>query len=283
MNYRKIIDEGVKILKKNYISSANLDAQLLLSLSVKKPREEIILNSEIKMNLDQIKYFYDLIDRRKKREPISQIAGKKFFWKGEFNVNKSVLTPRFETELLVEEILKLYDSSSKINFIDIGSGSGCIIISLLKERKGWFGTGLDISKPTIQVAKINAKIQQVDNRIKFINSDIDKLYYGKYDLIVTNPPYINKIGYNNLDFGVKGYEPKLALYGGLDGLHIIEKVIKKSRLVLKNNNSLLAMEIGLGQHYKVLEILRKNRFYIVKTLRDYQRIKRFIFARKLSV
>ena len=131
----------------------------------------------------------------------------------------------------------------------------------------------------IKVAKSNAKIQQVCNRIRFIKSDVDKFNSYKYDLIVSNPPYINKIGYNNLDLGVKNYEPIKALYGGVDGLRIIEKIIGKSKFILKNNG-ILVMEIGLGQHQKVSELLKKSGFYILKTVKDYQKIKRLIFAKK---
>ena len=281
MNYRNIINKGASILRNNAILTANLDAEILLSNSLNKTREEIILNLEEKLNVHQINYYYKLINRRKKKEPISLITKKKYFWKSEFIVNKNVLTPRFETEFLVEEVLKIYKQSKKIHVLDIGLGSGCILISLLKERNKWQGTGLDISSLAIETAKTNAKIQQVHNRIRFIKSDIDKLYLGKYDLIVSNPPYINKIGYNNLDLGVKNYEPLKALYGGVDGLRIIEKIIGKSKFILKNNG-ILVMEIGFGQHQKVSELLKKNGFYILKTVKDYQKIKRLIFAQKIK-
>ena len=281
MNYRNIIDKGTLILKNSSILSAKLDAELLLTLTLNIPREKILLNLEKKVNKSEIIDYLKLINKRKKKEPISSISGKKFFWKYEFLLNKDVLAPRFETELLVEEVLKNFKFSNNINVLDVGIGSGCILISLLKERKRWRGIGLDISALAIKIAKINAKIQHVENRIKFLNSDIDKISIGKYDLIVSNPPYINKIGYNNLDLGVKNYEPKLALYGGVDGLRIIEKVIDKSNDILKKNG-LLAMEIGLGQYYKVSELLKKNEFYIIKTVKDYQNIKRCLIAKKLS-
>ena len=280
MNYRNIINNGACILKNNAITTANLDAEILLSKLLNKTREEIILNLEEKLNIDQINHYYKLINRRKKKEPISLITKKKYFWKSEFVVNKNVLTPRFETEFLVEEVLKIYKLSKKIHVLDIGLGSGCILISLLKERNIWQGTGLDISSLAIENAKTNAKIQQVYNRIRFIKSDIDKFYIGKYDLIVSNPPYINKIGYNKLDASVKGYEPKKALYGGIDGFEVIEKVIKKSRIILKNSG-LLALEIGFGQHYKASEFLRKNGFFVVKKVKDYQNINRCLFAKKI--
>ncbi len=281
MNYRNIIDKGTLILKNSSILSAKLDAELLLTFTLNIPREKILLNLEKKLNKSEIINYLKLLNKRKKKEPISSISGKKFFWKYEFLLNQDVLAPRSETELLVEEVLKILKFSNNINVLDVGIGSGCILISLLKERKQWRGIGLDISALAIKIAKINAKIQHVENRIKFLNSDIDKISIGKYDLIVSNPPYINKIGYNNLDLGVKNYEPKSALYGGVDGLRIIEKVIYKSNDILKKNG-LLAMEIGLGQYYKVSELLKKNKFYIIKTVKDYQNIKRCLIAKKIS-
>ena len=155
------------------------------------------------------------------------------------------------------------------------------MISLLKERSKWKGTGLDISKNAIKTAKFNAKIQQVNNRIRFVNSDIDKFYFGKYDLIVSNPPYIDLVRYNNLDESVKDFEPKKALYGGIDGLRVIENLIKRSKIILKNNST-LAMEIGLGQYFKTLQILKKNGFIVIKTIKDYQKIKRCIIAKKIN-
>mgnify|MGYP001381786821 CR=1 FL=1 len=200
--------------------------------------------------------------------------------KSDFFINNKVLTPRFETELLVEHILKIFRFSNRLNMIDLGLGSGCILISILKEKKHWVGTGVDLSKLAIKIAKTNAKIQQVYNRIRFINSDVDKYIDGKYDLVVSNPPYINKVGYNNLDVSVKDYEPKLALYGGIDGYKIIEKVIKKSKCILKTKG-ILAMEIGIDQKYKSIKFLENNGFYVQKIIKDYQNIDRHIFAIKL--
>ena len=250
MNYRTIINKATCILKEKSITNAEIDAEELLSICLNKTRENILLNLEKKISKSEINDYINLVNRRKKKEPISFITGKRYFWKNEFNVNKNVLTPRFETELLVEEILKLYGKSSNIKVLDIGSGSGCILISLLNDRQKWKGTGLDISSLALKTAKINAKMQQVSNRINFIKSDIDKFCSNKYDLIVSNPPYVNKIGFNNLDLGVKNFEPRIALYGGIDGLSVIKKIIKKSKNILK-------------------------------MIKDYQKIERCIFAKKV--
>ena len=281
INFRNTINKGSEILKKNFIETANIDAELLLSFSIKQSREKILLNLEKKLDYHDVRKYFELIERRKKKEPISLIIGKKTFWKYDFYVNKDVLTPRKETEFLIEEILKLYKNYNKIRVLDIGTGSGCIIISLMKEKIRWSGIAVDISELAIKVAKYNAKIQQVENRIKFIKSDIDKFSSNKYDLVVSNPPYINKIRYNNLDLGVKDYEPKKALYGGVDGLRVIEKVVNKSSILLKNNGFLI-MEIGLMQYNKTFEILKENGFYVKKIVKDYQRINRCIVSQKIK-
>ena len=279
MNYRNLILKGTKILKNNSILTADIDAELLLSISLKKSRSNILLNLDQDLSNKQIEKYIDLIHRRKNKEPLSFIDGKRFFWKNDFKIDKYVLTPRFETELLVEAVLKNLKFHKRISVLDIGTGSGCIIISLLKEKQNWKGTAVDISKFALKNAKTNAKMQQVYNRIKFINSDIDKFCGRKYDLIVSNPPYINKIGYNSLDNSVKDYEPERALYGGVDGYNIIEKVIKKSKTILKNNG-LLAIEIGMGQKFKTSNLLNNNGFYILKIIKDYQNIQRCILAKK---
>jgi len=281
MNYRNLIKIGTSILRDNAISSANLDAELLLSISLKRSREKILLNLEQKSKFSELKNYLKLINKRKNRVPVSLISKKRFFWKGEFFVNNNVLTPRFETEILIEEVLKKCARHENINILDIGAGSGCIIISLLKEKSSWRGTALDVSSLALNVARINAKMQQIDNRIKFINSDIDKLNSNKYDLIISNPPYINKIEYNNLDLGVKNFEPKTALYGGIDGLKIIEKIVKRSKFVLKLKG-LLALEIGLGQYYQVKNLLEMNGFFVSKVIKDYQNIIRCLIAIKIK-
>ena len=280
MNYRDTINKGKSILLKNSIFTANLDAEILLSKTLNKSREEILLNQNQKINKNQMKNFIHLINRRKFKEPISVILEKKFFWKTQFIVNKNVLTPRFETELLVEALLKIYKQSNQINLLDIGVGTGCILISLLKEKKKWKGTGIDVSTMAINTAKTNAKIQQVDNRIRFINSDIDNFSLGKYDLIVTNPPYINKHKIKYLDDEVRIFEPKLALDGGIDGLSKIKNIILKSSKLIKRGGKLI-IEIGFDQKFKVLEILKKNFFYVNKVVKDYSGKDRCIISTKL--
>ena len=176
------------------------------------------LNKKIKKDL--IKKFNYYLNLRKKNIPIAQILNYKFFWKYKFFVDKNVLIPRPETELIIEKILKILPLSSNKNILDIGTGSGCIAISLMKERPNCRITAIDKSKKAIKVAKKNAEMHQVKKKINFLNIDVDKYFSNKYDLIVSNPPYIKNSELLSLDKDVKFNEPKLALLGGFSGLEI---------------------------------------------------------------
>ena len=233
MNNQEALYSASKILNVKIAKSPFLDAEILLSHVLKIGREELLLSLNTKINKKDYRKFIELALRRQKGEPIAYIVGFKEFWKYKYIVNPDVLIPRPDTEVIVEEALKLIPEDASFKILDIGTGSGCIIISILKERKKCFGVGIDISKKALKVAKINAKMQQIKNRIKFVNSDIDKFYFGKYDIILSNPPYINSFGINYLDSDIKNYEPKVALDGGIDGLSCINTVIKRSSKLIK--------------------------------------------------
>ena len=172
--------------------------------------------------------------------------------------NKDTLIPRPDTEVIVEQILKLTKYKNKMNILDIGVGSGCILLTILKERKNFYGTGVDISKKCLNISKINAKNLEV-SKSKIFKSDVDKFAQGKYDLIVSNPPYIKKLDLKYLEKDVINFEPKLALDGGLDGLSEIRKVIKKSSELIKKNGKFI-LEIGFDQKNKVIKLLKKKVF-----------------------
>ena len=171
-------------------------------------------------------------------------------------------------------------SSLSLIFLDIGTGSGCILLAILKERKKCLGVGIDISKKAINLAKYNAKIQHIRNRIKFFNSDIDNFCRGKYDLIVSNPPYIKCFAINDLDKDIKNYEPKVALNGGIDGYTKIRLIIKKSSNLIKRKGKLI-LEVGLGQIRETKEILEINGFYINRIAKDLSGISRCIVSTKI--
>ena len=280
MNVNDLVNSGVKILKENNIKNPILDAEIILSSIIKKERDYIILNETYQINQLLIKKFYNFINRRKIGEPISYIVKSKYFWNNCFYVNKDVLIPRPDTEHIVEEVLRLVRVDSRKSVLDIGTGSGCILLSILKERKLLTGYGIDISKKSINVCKINAKRLEIKNRAKFYVSDIDKFFLGKYDIVVSNPPYINTSKIKYLEKDVSKFEPRLALDGGVDGFSEITKVVGKTKDLIKKNG-LFILEIGFKQKEKVIKILNKKGFYIKKIIKDYAGIDRCIISYKI--
>ena len=280
MNIQSAIIEGINILKEKSINSAQLDSEILLAKAIGQDRKYIILNNDKDLREENLKYFQKLINKRSLRKPIAYLTNKKYFWRYEFFVTRDTLIPRPDTELIVEQILEITRFKNKMNILDIGVGSGCILLTVLKERKNFYGTGIDISKKCLNISKINAKNLKVDARAKFFKTDVDKFALGKYDLVVSNPPYINKFSLKYLEKDVVNFEPKLALDGGLDGLSEIRKVIKKSSELIKKNGKFI-LEIGFDQKNRVKEILKKEGFYINKAIKDYGNNDRCIISTKI--
>ena len=280
MNYRETLNKGSEILKLNNIKNFNLDSEILLSSTLKIDRSKLILNLDKKIKKKEIFFFFNFIERRKKSEPIAYIVGFKEFWKNKFIVDKNTLIPRPDTEILVEQVLKEINNDSVKKILDIGTGSGCIILSILNERKKCTGVGIDISKNAIKLAEYNAKIQHIKNRIKFFNSNIDNFCKGKYDLIVSNPPYIELNKFFGLDKDVKNHEPKVALSGGIDGYSKIRLVINKSSILIKEKGKLF-LEVGFNQIRETLKILKLNGFYNNKVVKDLAKKNRCIISTKI--
>ena len=267
------------ILKKSQIPSWRLDAEILLAEVLRKDRSELIIRNNIKISNKKAFTFNRYIDRRKKFEPVAYILNNKEFFSLDFFVNKNSLIPRPETELMVEKAVKIYKNKAP-NILDIGTGSGCIIISVLRHLPKSRGIGLDISKNAIKVAKFNSRrlLKVYNKKLKLINLSIEKLSNNRiFDLILANPPYINSKDIRNLSTDIKRYEPKIALDGGKDGLDVIKKVIYKSLKILKHNGT-LAIEIGNNQYFAVSKLLRKNGFKETTLLKDYKNNIRCIFS-----
>ena len=277
MNTLKLINEGSNKLKQSNIISHQLDSEILLSKVLNKTRENLLINLEQNIDGKNVKKFEKLIRRRSLNEPIAYILKKKEFWSRNFEINNNTLIPRPETELMVEKLVYIY-KQKKINILDIGTGSGCILISLLSELKQSNCIGIDISKKALKIAIKNSKKNNQKNNIKFLNRSLSNFYHKKFDLIVSNPPYIRTRDIKNLDRSIKYYEPKIALDGGNDGLDVIKKVIYKSKEILKVNG-LLALEIGNGQLRKVSTLLLKNLYRIEHNIRDYKNNTRCLIAK----
>ena len=280
MNYFNALNYGNKLLKSSNIKNHILDSELLLSKVLNLSREKLLLNLECKINKKNFNKFKKLILRRKKNEPIAYIIKKKEFWRYNFKVNNEVLIPRPETEIIVNKILKLISFKSSRQILDIGTGSGCILLSIIKERPNCYGTAIDISKKALKVAIFNAKMHHLENKVRFINIDIDKFNLNKYDFIISNPPYINYFDFNRLEKDIKLYEPAIALKAGIDGLNEIKKLILKSRSLLKKNGKLI-FEIGKNQINTVMRILKKNNFYVNEVCKDIQSHPRVIISSKI--
>ena len=277
MNIQTAIQKGKLCLKEKKIKTSDLDSQILMSKAINKEKKFTILNFNKKLPKKNLEYFYNLIDQRANGKPIAYIIEKKDFWKYEFLVNKDVLIPRPDTEVIIEQVLELTKNKNKLNFLDIGVGSGCIILSILKEKKSFYGTGIDISNKCLNITRVNSHKLAVINRVKLFKSDIDNFQYGKYDLIISNPPYIKKNDLKYLEKDIFGFEPKKALDGGVDGLSEIRKVISKSSELLKKNGFLI-LEIGFNQKNKVKRILQNKRFYIKKIVKDLSNNDRCIIS-----
>ena len=278
MDIQSALKKGQSILIDNNIISAKLDSEILMSQAIRKNKKFIILNLHKEIKKKDFDYFDNLIQERAKSKPIAQIIKKKDFWKYEFIVNNNVLIPRPDTEILIEQALKLVKNKNRLQILDIGIGSGCILMSILKEKKNFIGTGIDISNKSLQISKVNGQKLRINNRLRLFKSNIDNFNTGKYDLIISNPPYIKKNNLKCLEKDI-GFEPKQALNGGLDGLSEIRRVINKSSELIKRSGHFI-IEIGFDQKNKVKKILRDKGFYIKKTVKDLSNHDRCIVSIK---
>ena len=280
MNIQTAVQKAQVFLKEKNIKTPILDSQILMSEAIKKEKEFIILNLDKEISNKNLEYFNKLVLQRGNGKPIAYLVKKKYFWKYQFTVNRDVLIPRPDTEVLIEEVLKLTKNKASLNLLDIGVGSGCILISILKDKKNFYGTGIDISKKSLDICKINGENLGVIDRLKLFKSDIDNFHFRKYDLIISNPPYINKNRLKYLEKDVIGFEPKQALDGGVDGLSEISKVINRSSDLIKKKG-FLVLEIGFDQKQKVKKILKNKGFYIKKIVKDLSNNDRCIVSIKI--
>ncbi len=253
-----------KELKRSNNLNSRLDSEILVSHLINVPRE--IIYSKLKENLpsNKTEELQKLVNRRAKKEPIAYILNNKEFWSTNFYVDRSVLIPRPETEVLIDLILShINNKNNYFSILDIGTGSGCILISLLKELINAKGIGVDKSLKAIAIANKNSISQQVNNRATFKNLNLEEIKFDKkFDVIVSNPPYLPDVSLKNLNLDIKLYEPKIALQGGVQGVDFLYKIINLASKILKING-LLALEIGDNQFHKLTKYLSNNRFKIL--------------------
>ncbi len=280
MNIYSAIIYGAKILKDNLIKNPYLDSEILMMKAIEEDRKYILLNYKMDLNKKDLNTFQKLINKRSIGKPIAYLINKKFFWNSEFILSDDILIPRPDTELIIEKVLDLTANKNKLNVLEIGIGSGCILLSILKERKSFYGTGIDISKSCLKISKLNAIKLKVRSKLKLFKSNVDKFNLGKYDLIISNPPYIKNFDLKYLEKDVARFEPKLALDGGLDGLSAIRKVIKKSSDLIKKNGRFV-LEIAFDQKYEVISLLKKEGFYINSINKDLANNDRCIVCTKI--
>jgi release factor glutamine methyltransferase len=280
MNIQNAIRKGKMILSEKKIKTAELDSEILMSKAINKEKKFLILNFNNEIPKENLNIFNDLVNQRSKGKPIAYLLKKKEFWKNEFVVDRNVLIPRPDTEILVEQSLELTKNKNKLNLLDVGVGSGCILLSILNEKKNFYGTGIDICGKSLSICRVNSHKLGLKKRVRLFKSNIDNFQYGKYDLIISNPPYIKKFDLKCLEKDVIGFEPKQALDGGIEGLSEIRKVISKSSELIKKNGFLI-LEIGFDQKNRVKQILQNKGFYIKKIVKDLSGHDRCIVSTKI--
>lgn len=281
----KLIAYGTNLLKEEKVDTARLDTELLLGYVINKDRLYLITHKEDNVPKDKEEKFMELIEQRKNKKPIKYILKKCDFMGLDFYVEEGVLIPRGDTEILVDEVLKLIPEDSNMNVCDLCCGSGAIGISLAHNRKNIFVDLVDYYDIPEKVTLINIKNNNVENSTKFIKSDLldEAIKDNKtYDMIVSNPPYIEEHEIENLMDDVKKYEPHTALSGGKDGLDFYKKIVKQSKYVL-NENGILAFEIGYNQGDGVKSLMMENNFKDVKVIKDFAGLDRIVIGTSINI
>ncbi|MFC1726003.1 peptide chain release factor N(5)-glutamine methyltransferase [candidate division KSB1 bacterium] len=281
----KIIDllnTTADFLRSKGIDAPRTSTEILLAHTLNMKRLDLYLNFDKPVDPVEINSFRNLIKRRTNKEPVQYILGEIEFMSLPFKINKNVLIPRPETEILVEFIVEQYkDCESELYILDIGTGSGNIAVSLAKYLENPRIIATDIWEKILEIAKENAKLNDVDNIIKFKMEsifDVDEKEYSSFDLIVSNPPYISKEDYKNIQAEVRDFEPDDSVCDNSDGLKYYREIIPKSKKWLSKNGALF-FEIGYDQKEKVIEILESEDFKEIKAYKDYAKLDRIITAK----
>ena len=265
-------------LSKNNIPPIN-ERKIILKNILQQSDESIASNLEKNLKAKDINLYKNFLIRRLNQEPLAQIIKNKNFWKNNFFINNSCLVPRFDSEVIIEAVIKTFkNKQQKLNILDIGTGSGCLIISLLNEYKKSFGVGIDTSVKALQVANINKIKMSQKNRLRLINTSYKKYDSSDFDIIVTNPPYISKDEINKISEEVKNFEPLSALYAQSNGLKHYKEIIFK--LQNPKKKQIIFFEIGHKQSDFVTKLLKNNGFRIIEVFNDLSGIPRCIVTKK---
>ena len=272
--YRYLIRE----LSLSKIENPQLEARILLAFASGVKQTRIIGYPEDKLDNSIISNLEKIMARRKTGEPIAYITGVKEFWSLNFNVTKETLIPRPDSETIVQSVLDtITNHMDRISILDLGTGSGCLLLALLSELPKAIGVGIDISSRSCKIAKKNAKELGLNNRAKFYQGNWMEGIHDQFDIIVTNPPYVAEPDMEFLDREIRLFEPHLALSGGPDGVAAYRLIAKESITRLKTAG-ILVVEIGINQAQSIRDIFVQNGLKIIKTQRDFSNIDRCILA-----
>ncbi len=268
MLIKEVLLKAQKLLQKQGIASAKLDAELLLIATLKIDKLTLYNSYQKELSTTELNEFQQLLDKRRQYMPIAKILGKKEFYGLDFMVNQDVLDPRPDTEILLDRILKTYPKDAKLNILELGVGSGCIIITLLNLLKVSRGTAVDISKAALHIAEQNAEQHHVTERLDLIESDLFSEITAKYDLLISNPPYIAAAEIEALDADVRLYDPMQALVAGEDGLDFYRKIAEQAHNYL-NSEARIILEIGHQQKAAITKLFQDQGYYLEAADKDY--------------
>ena len=276
------IQKSTQYLQEKGIESPRANAEILLADILHCKRLNLYLMFDKPMNEDEISNYRVFLKRRAQFEPLQYITGNVEFYGIDFKVNPSVLIPRPETELLVEAVINSVDKNKRITILDIGSGSGNISITLAANLSNASITGIDITEDSIELALENLSKHSFKDRVRFIKGDILNYNFSsrdKFDIVVSNPPYVSANEFENVQKEIKEYEPKIAVTDFSDGYKFYHAVTVVASKILKNKGKLF-FELGQGQSAKVKEIMNENNFSEISIINDYQNIERVIYGTK---
>ena len=279
MFVKEFVKQNVDLLKNSGIESPTIDLRYILSYFYNVRLSEIYNILEKNINNNELTELNNIIKQRLEKKPISKIFNKKFFWDYEFFVNTDVLDPRGDSEVMIEDIIKNYNCNDKLKILDLGTGSGCLIITLLKNFTNSTGLAVDINEKSILVAEKNAKNLGVFDRLELRKNNWNDNINKKFDIIISNPPYIPTNDINKLEDDVKNFDPILALDGGRDGLNCY-RYISKNIGKNFNNNTKLYLEIGHNQKQDVINIFKNDNFVFEYSIKDYNNIERILKFKK---